>query len=531
MALAERLLNARFGDEVVDHYTYVIASDGDLMEGISHEAGSLAGHLRLHKLIVLYDDNRVSIDGPTSLALSDDQAARFAAYGWHVQSVDGLDPEAVTHAIEAARRSDRPSLIVCRTVIGYGAPTKAGTASTHGAPLGEDEVAGARERLGWPYPPFEIPPEILDAWRAVGAHGSAAGAGWDKRIAALDGATRARFLRQVGGELPDGWERKLDEFKRALVEESPTIATRVASQRVLEVLIAAAPELIGGSADLTGSNGTKAKSQQVVGAGDFSGSYIHYGVREHAMAAAMNGLALHGGLIPYGGTFLIFADYCRPAIRLSALMGLRVIYVMTHDSIGLGEDGPTHQPVEHLAALRAIPNLQVFRPGDAVETAECWALAISSPNRPSVLALTRQNVPTVRHEYGAENLCARGAYILSPADRERQVTLIASGSEVALALEAQQRLREEGIFAAVVSMPCRELFVEQPHHYQDEVLGPEVPRVAVEAAGELGWDRFIGPYGGMVGMRGFGASAPYTDLYKHFNITCEAIVETAKSLL
>lgn len=531
MALAERLLNARFGDELVDHCTYVFASDGDLMEGISHEASSLAGHLRLSKLIVLYDDNQVSIDGPTSLALSDNQPARFAAYGWHVQSVDGLDAGAVASAIQAARESDRPSLIACRTVIGYGAPTKAGSASTHGAPLGEEEIAGARQRLGWPAPPFEIPPGILEAWRAVGSRGRAASERWDRRVAALDEATRSRFLRQFRGDLPDGWVQALEQFKAGAIVERPNIATRVASQRVLEILTAHIPELIGGSADLTGSNGTKVNSQGVVKPGDFTGSYVHYGVREHAMAAAMNGLALHGGLIPYGGSFLIFTDYCRPAIRLSAIMRLRVIYVMTHDSIGLGEDGPTHQPIEHLAALRAMPNLWVFRPADPVETAECWALALSATDHPSVLALTRQNVPTVRHEAGTENLCARGGYILAPADRERQATLIASGSEIALALDAQARLRQAGIFVAVISMPCWELFAQQPHHYRDEVLGLGVPRIAVEAAASFGWERFIGSDGGVIGLHGFGASAPYAELYRHFGITAEAIADTVKSLL
>ncbi len=530
MALAERLLNARFGDALVDHMTYVIASDGCLMEGISHEAASLAGHLRLGKLIVLFDDNGISIDGPTSLAVSDDHAKRFEAYGWDTARVDGHDPRAVAAAIAAARESDRPSLIACRTVIGFGAPTKAGTAKTHGAPLGEEEVAGARERLGWPHPAFRIPASILAAWREAGARGAEASAAWDKRLAALDPETRADFERRIAGDLPDGWREALAEVKRAAGEEAPRIATRVSSQRVLDALSERIPELIGGSADLTGSNNTRAAGQAVIAAEDFSGRYIHYGVREHAMAAAMNGMALHGGVIPYGGTFLVFSDYCRPAIRLAALMGQRVIYVMTHDSIGLGEDGPTHQPVEHLAALRAMPGLVVFRPADTIETAECWELALEQRRRPSVLALSRQGLPTLRKEI-AENLSALGAYILAPAESERQVTLIASGSEVEIALEARALLHEQAISAAVVSTPCWELFEEQTAHYRDEVLGPGTLHIGLEAAVRQGWDAWLGRDDDFVGMRGFGASAPYKDLYQHFGITAEAVVAAVKARL
>ncbi len=531
MALAERLLAARFGAAVVDHHTYVIAGDGCLMEGVSHEAASLAGHLRLGKLIVLFDDNGISIDGPTALSVSDDQQARFAAYGWHVQAVDGHDPEAVAAAIEAAQASDRPSLIACRTVIGFGAPTKAGSEKTHGAPLGEAEVAGAREKLGWPHAPFVVPEAILGAWREVGAQGAGASAEWDGRLSTLDPASRAEWDRRMAGALPDGWLAPLQALKRKTSADRPTVATRVASQQALDALAGVLPELIGGSADLTGSNNTRAAGQQPVTAGDFSGGYLFYGVREHGMAAAMNGLALHGGLIPYGGTFLVFTDYCRPAIRLSALMGQRVVYVMTHDSIGLGEDGPTHQPVEHLAGLRAMPNLLVFRPADTVETAECWALAIENRERPSVLALTRQGLPTVRAEHTDENLSAHGGYILAPADRERQVTLIASGSEVAIALAAQRTLGEDGISAAVVSMPCWELFEEQTQHYRDEVLGPGTLHIAVEAAAAFGWERWVEPGGGFVGMRSFGASAPAKDLYRHFKITPEAVVDAVKARL
>ncbi|HEM46481.1 MAG TPA: transketolase, partial [Alphaproteobacteria bacterium] len=389
MALAERMLAARYGADVVDHYTYVLAGDGCLMEGISHEAISLAGHLRLGRLIVLFDDNGITIDGKTELSVGDDQLKRFEASGWDVARIDGHDREAIDAALTAARASDRPSLIACRTVIGFGAPTKAGSEKTHGSPLGEEEVAGAREKLGWPYPPFDVPEHILSAWRRVGARGEAERLDWEQRVASLDSDLRNEFERVMAGDLPLGWEAALDAFKAEMAREEPKLATRVASQKVLEVLTRAIPELVGGSADLTGSNGTRTSDQVAVTAQDFSGSYINYGVREHGMAAAMNGIALHGGLIPYGGTFLAFTDYCRPAIRLSALMGKRVVYVMTHDSIGLGEDGPTHQPVEHLAALRAMPNLHVFRPADVVETAECWALALEHSETPSILALTR----------------------------------------------------------------------------------------------------------------------------------------------
>jgi len=526
MALAERLLNARFGDALVDHYTYAIAGDGCLMEGISHEAISLAGHLGLGKLIVLFDDNAISIDGGTNLAVSDDQLKRFEASGWETTRVDGHDPDAVAGAIAAVRKTAKPSLIACKTVIGFGAPNKQGTAATHGAPLGDDEIAAARKTLGWPHAPFEIPAPVLDAWRAAGRRSAGEHKAWRDRLAG--DAKRAVFEAQIAGKLPEGWQEALAAFKQKVVEEAPTLATRVSSQQVLEVLTAAIPAMIGGSADLTGSNNTKAKAQGVVKPGDFAGSYIHYGVREHGMAAAMNGLALHGGVIPYGGTFLVFTDYCRPSMRLSALMGQRVVYVMTHDSIGLGEDGPTHQPVEHLAALRAIPELLVFRPADTIETAECWELALQAEKNPSVLALTRQGLPTLRREC-SENLSAYGAYILAPADSERQVTLIASGSEVQIAMEAQQLLREQNISAAVVSIPCWELFEQQPPHYRDEVLGPGTLHIAIEAGLPFGWDRWIEAGGGFVGMRGFGASAPAKELYNKFGITAEAVVEAVKT--
>ncbi len=529
MALAERLLAAEFGSELVDHRTYVIVGDGCLMEGISHEAISLAGHLRLDRLIVLFDDNSISIDGPTSLAVSDDQALRFRAAGWSVWSVDGHDPEAVAGALAEAQSSDRPAMIACRTVIGFGAPRKAGTAATHGSPLGAEEVAGARQKLGWPHPAFEVPDEILSAWRATGTAGTARERAWRQRLAASP--QRAEFERRLRGELPAKLDEAIATLKSTLAEERPKLATRQSSQRVLDTLAPVMPELVGGSADLTGSNNTRARSMTPVTAGDYGGRYVHYGVREHGMAAAMSGIALHGGLIPYGGTFLVFTDYCRPAIRLSALMGLGVIFVMTHDSIGLGEDGPTHQPIEHLASLRAIPGLRVFRPADAVETAECWALALAERKRPSILALTRQAVPAVRISHTAENRCARGAYLLAAAEGERRATLLATGSEVAIALDARAKLQADGIGSAVVSLPCRELFDEQPASYRDEVLGPPEVRVAIEAASPFGWERYLGGNGGFIGMHGFGASAPAADLYRHFGITAEAAVAAVKARL
>jgi transketolase len=528
MALAERILQARFGSGLVDHFTYVIAGDGCLMEGISHEAISLAGHLGLGRLIVLFDDNAISIDGATGLSVSDDQPARFKASGWHVQSVDGHDPEAVARAIEAAKAAPEPSLIACRTVIGKGAPTKAGTAATHGSPLGAKEIEGARAQLGWTAPAFVVPEPIVAAWRRYGARGGADYAAWAKRHAEAKAA--AEFDRVIAGELPAALAEAIRTVKREASEKAPSLASRQSSGNVIEALAPVMPELIGGSADLTGSNNTKAKSQAVVRKGAYGGTYIHYGVREHGMAAAMNGMALHGGVVPYGGTFLTFTDYCRPSIRLSAIMGLRVVYVMTHDSIGLGEDGPTHQPVEHLSALRAIPNLHVFRPADGVETAECWALALASAKTPSVLSLTRQALPTVRTTHTEENRSARGAYVLVEAGGARKATLIATGSEVAIALAARSLLEASGVATAVVSMPCWSLFDAQPASYRAEVLGSGA-RVAIEAGVKLGWERYLGDRGGFVGMTGFGASAPAEALYKHFNITAEAAAAAVKARL
>lgn len=529
MALAERLLNAHYGDDIVDHYTYTIAGDGCLMEGISQEAISLAGHLGLGKLIVLWDDNEISIDGPISLASSEDQQARFKACGWHVQSVDGHDHEAVAKAIAAAQKTAQPSMIACKTTIAFGAPTKAGSEKSHGAPLGDEEIAGARAALDWPYAPFEVPNEILSAWRVAAERGKQAYHAWEQRFDAADAATQSRFSDQMAGELPDGWHEALLAKKREYAETAPSPASRKSSQEVLEVLTKAIPSLIGGSADLTGSNLTKTGATAPINKNDFSGRYIYYGIREHGMAAAMNGMALHGGVIPYGATFLIFTDYCRPSIRLSALMKQRVIYVMTHDSIGLGEDGPTHQPVEHLASLRAMPNLQVFRPADAVETAECWALAVSSPETPSVLALSRQNLPTLRTTHTDDNLSSRGGYVLADCAGEPKAVILATGSEVQLAIQAKKTLEADGIATRVVSLPCWELFDAQPASYCASVLGGEGAfRVAIEAASTFGWERYVGLNGAIIGMTSFGASAPADELYKHFGITADAIVAAVK---
>jgi transketolase len=530
MALAERHLAAEFGDDVVDHRTYVFCGDGCLMEGISHEAISLAGHLKLSKLTVLWDDNSVSIDGATSLAVSDDQVARFAAHGWATKRVNGLDHAEVAEGLKWAQSQDRPSFIACKTIIGFGAPTKAGTAAAHGTALGAEEIKGARERLGWEYPPFVIPDDVTDWWHGIGARGAATRQSWEARLAKLDAAKREEFVRRQAGKLP----ADLGKITTAVCEDfrakNARLATRQASGASLSALLPAIPEIIGGSADLTPSNDTKVKDEIEIKPGDFSGRYIHFGVREMGMSAAMNGMAVHGGLIPYGGTFLIFTDYARGAIRLSAVMEIGVIYVMTHDSIGLGEDGPTHQPIEHLASLRAMPHLNVFRPGDAVETAECWQIALENRHAPSILALTRQPLPLQRTEPHSENRSAKGAYVLAEADGPRQVTLLATGSEVAIAMDARAALAASGIRAAVVSMPCWELFEAQDETYRKAVLGT-APRVAVEAAARLGWDRWLGERSAFIGMHGFGSSAPIADLYPHFGITAEKVAEAARSLL
>ncbi|MEY4722150.1 MAG: transketolase [Pseudomonadota bacterium] len=525
MAMAERHLNAQFGDGLVDHRTFVIAGDGCLMEGINHEAIGLAGHFKLGRLIVLWDDNRITIDGDTDLSTSEDIPARFAATGWHVESCDGHDHADIERAIAAAVADGRPSLVACRTVIGKGAPNKQGGHSVHGSPLGADEVAATRENLGWSAAPFEVPADILADWRSLGTRGASARADWEHRLAA--DAQGAEFSRRMAGQLPadDG----LKSYIAGIAEAKPKVATRKASEMALEAATVAVPELVGGSADLTGSNLTKTKATTTFSAADYAGRHVHYGIREFGMAAAMNGMALHGGVIPYGGTFLVFSDYCRNAIRLSALQHQRVVYVMTHDSIGLGEDGPTHQPVEHVMSLRTMPNTLVFRPADAVETAEAWSLALAQTDRPSVLALSRQNLPALR--FDGEMKSARGAYTLKAAEAPRKVVLIGTGSEVEIALATAAALEAEGVGADVVSMPCWELFAEQDAAYRAAVLPADALKVSVEAGVTLGWERHVGSDGLAIGIDSFGASAPADVLYRHFGLTADAIAAKVKAKL
>ncbi|BBB08297.1 transketolase [Sphingopyxis sp. EG6] len=518
MAIAERHLNSLYGDDLVDHRTWVIAGDGCLMEGINHEAIGLAGHLQLGRLAVLWDDNKITIDGATDLSTSEDIAARYAATGWHVESCDGHEPADIRRAIDAALADPRPSLIACRTIIGFGAPNKQGTSATHGAPLGADEIAASRSELGWTAEPFDVPADIAAAWAAFGEKGKVLHSGWNDRLARSE--KKKEFEDRLSGKIVPG-----DAFKTyldGLVAEPPKVATRKASENTLSALTADIAALIGGSADLTGSNNTKTSSTKPLTKNDYSGRYIYYGIREFGMAAAMNGMALHGGIVPYGGTFLVFADYCRAAIRLSALQQQRVVYVMTHDSIGLGEDGPTHQPIEHLQSLRAMPNLLVMRPADAVETAECWALALAQESRPSLLALTRQNLPPLRHDV-TENLCAKGGYRLREASADRKVVLVATGSEVSLAVEIADKLEAAGHGTDVVSMVSTELFDEQDGAYQDAILPRDALIVSIEAGATFGWERYTGRDGLRFGIDSFGASAPIDDLYKHFGLTADAI--------
>ena len=533
MALAERLLNARFGDELVNHKTYVIASDGDLMEGISHEAIGLAGHLKLSNLVVLWDDNHITIDGALSLSDSTNQAERFKAAGWTVDSCDGHDAGDIARALEKAQKADAPVLIACRTIIGYGMPGRQGTQKAHSDAPGAEIVAGARLELGWGFEAFVVPDDVLNPWRAIGSRGAKAHADWNARKSASKHAKD--FDEAISGVIPASVGTALTTLKEKLSAEKPSAGTRKMSEKALDVINAELKTTIGGSADLTPSNNTKTKNIEGVSPGNFAGRYIHYGIREHGMAAAMNGIALHGGLIPYGGTFMVFSDYCRPSIRLAALMGIRVVFVMTHDSIGVGEDGPTHQPVEHLAALRAIPTLLTMRPADGVETAECWDLALQNNRRPSLIAFSRQDVPTLRETHTAENLSAKGAYELV-GDAQAKVTFLATGTEVSLAVEAAAKLKSEGIGARVVSMPCWALFEEQSEDYRRKTLGPGTVKVAIEAGAREGWDRYIGSEllengGAFIGMNSFGASGPYKDVYKKFGITADAAVAAAKKLL
>ena len=536
-AMAEEHLRARFGPKIVDHHTYVLAGDGCLMEGVSQEAVAMAGHLKLGKLVVFFDNNNITIDGKVDLTDSTDQCARFAASGWHVQSIDGHDPDAIDAAITAAKADPRPSMIACKTHIALGSPAQ-DTAKGHGALTADDVVAATREAFGWTHAPFDIPAEIKQAWEEAGRRSANVKADWQGRLDGLSGAKRTLWDRSHDREVPRKLTSTIRALKKQISETTPKVATRKSSEMVLEVVNPVMPETFGGSADLTGSNNTKTGDLGIFDAGDRSGRYVHYGIREHGMAAAMNGLVLHGGLRPYGGTFMCFTDYARPAMRLSALMGAPAIYVMTHDSIGLGEDGPTHQPVEHLAMLRATPGMLTFRPADTVETAEAWELALTEKRRPSVLALSRQGVPTLRTEHKPKNLSAQGAYVLAEAEGKRQVVLMASGTEVSVAMEARDVLQAEGIGTRVVSVPCMELFAEQDDALRRRVLGsgPHV-RVAIEAGARQPWDRFLlgdGARAGksaFVGMEGFGASAPAETLYEKFGITAAATVDKVKALL
>lgn len=528
-ALAERHLNSRFGDDLVNHHTYVIAGDGCLMEGVSQEAIGLAGHLGLNRLIVLWDDNNITIDGPVSLSSSTDQIARFKAAKWNTIAIDGHDRDAVAKALIEAKASDKPTLIACKTTIGKGAPTKAGLNKAHGSPLGDEEIAGTREARGWSHPPFEIPDHVYSDWSKPGDIGAQAHAKWAERV--KSDAKGQDFLRAMSGELDAGWLEGFQSYKDAIAAEKPTLATRVSSNKALTPLTELLSDLISGSADLEGSNKTKtAATSQEIQAGSYAGRYVNYGIREHGMAAAMNGMALHGGIIPYSGLFMVFMDYCRPSVRLAALMGIRTIYVATHDSIGVGEDGPTHQPVEHLASLRAIPNCYTYRPADPVEVAECYEIALQNKTAPAVMALTRQGLPALRDD-ASKNMCERGAYIIRPGKGADDIVLMATGSELHLAIEAADRLEADGVSARVVSVPCMDLFLDQDDHYIRSVCGKDLPKIAIEAGIRQGWDSLIGREGGFIGMDNFGASAPGGELFKHFGITSDAIIDLAKKMV
>lgn len=525
MALAERIIAAKYGEDVCSHYTYVIAGDGCLMEGISEEAISTAAHLGLNKLIVFWDNNNITIDGSVSAANSTDQIKRFQAVGWNTIEIDGHNYDQIEQAVAAAQKSDKPTLVACKTQIGYGAPTKCGTSKCHGSPLGAEELAAMRQNLNWNYEPFEVPADVLEVWRAAGSRSHDAFLAWEKRARAKG----REFLDVIADKLPAGWDKELNELKRQAVKEKTKVATRKASQMCLEAIVPHIPEIVGGSADLAASNLTFTSASKTVTKDDYNGNNVMYGIREHAMAAIMNGMALHGGIIPFGGTFFVFSDYMRPAMRLAALMGIRVIYVLTHDSIGVGEDGPTHQPIEHLASYRCIPNILTFRPCDVVETAEAWQIALETEDKPSLLALTRQGLPLLRTS-AEVNLSAKGGYVIAGEDKKRQATIIATGSEVSLAVEAMNKLAEEGIKVAVVSMPCTELFDAQPIDYQEQVLG-KAPRIAVEAASKFGWEKYVGLEGDIIGMDGFGASGPAEELYKYFGITVEEVADAVKNCL
>ena len=531
MAIAEEVMKKRFGSNLINHKTYVIASDGDFMEGISHEAMSLAGHLKLKNLVVFFDNNKVSIDGSTKLAVSDNYKKRFESYGWNFQEVNGHNEKQISKAIKKTLKSKKPSLISCKTIIGYGSPNKSGKASSHGAALGDEEVALVRKRLKWKYKPFEIPKEILNEWREVGKRGDLQEKKWNIVYNKKSKKVKDEFSRQINTKLPKNLDKIIDKEKRKFFNLKPNVASRQSSASVLEAITKNLPELVGGSADLSGSNNTKTKYSTIIKPSNFKGNYIHYGVREHAMAGIMNGMALHGGILPYGGTFLIFLDYCKPALRLSAFMGLRVIYIFSHDSIGLGEDGPTHQPIEHLAHLRAIPNLNVFRPADTIETLECWEIALKSSTNPSVIALSRQKLPFVTETLTKKNMSNLGGYELKKTNLNPEVTLIASGSEVQIAIEALNKLQEININSKVISMPCQELFDKQSKEYKEKIIDKNSIKISIEAGSIYGWEKYVGPDGISLGIKSFGKSAPYKKIYEHFNLTSSNVVKLAKKML
>jgi len=529
MAIAQEILQKKFGSDVINNKTYVIASDGDLMEGISHESMSLAGHLNLKNLIVFFDNNKISIDGSTSLSVSDNYKKRFEGYGWSFQEINGHNFKQITNAIKKATKSKKPSIISCKTIIGYGSPNKSGKASSHGAPLGDDEIKLVRKKLGWKHEPFEIPEEIMNSWREIGKKGEELENKWNDILNKKDNKIKEECERLCKGEFPINLDKVLGDEKLKFFQTRPKMATRQCSSSVINTISNILPELIGGSADLSGSNNTKTESSKVITSKNFSGNYIHYGVREHAMGAAMNGIALYGGLIPFGGTFLIFSDYLKPSLRLSALMKLRVIYIFSHDSIGLGEDGPTHQPIEHLESLRAVPNLNVFRPADINETIECWEIALKSKNNPSAIALSRQKLSYVSEHKSGENMCSKGAYILKKTSDNADLSLIASGSEVEIALEAQEKLKDSNINSNVISVPCYDLFDKQNQSYKDEILGKDTFKISIEASSQSGWKSVVGKDGATLGLSTFGKSAPYKDIYKLFNLTSDEIVKIAKA--
>jgi len=531
MTIAEEVMKKRFGSNLINHRTYVIASDGDFMEGVSHEAMSLAGHLKLKNLVVFFDNNKVSIDGSTKLAVSDNYKKRFESYGWNFQEVNGHNEKQISKAIKKTLKSKKPSLISCKTIIGYGSPNKSGKASSHGAALGDEEVALVRKKLKWKYKPFEIPKEILSEWRKIGKRGDLQEKKWNVVYNKKSKKVKDEFSRVINGKLPKNLDKIIDEEKRKFFDLKPNIASRQSSASVLEAITKNLPELVGGSADLSGSNNTKTKYSTIIKPSNFKGNYIHYGVREHAMAGIMNGMALHGGVLPYGGTFLIFLDYCKPSLRLSAFMGLRVIYIFSHDSIGLGEDGPTHQPIEHLAHLRAIPNLNVFRPADTIETLECWEIALKSSTNPSVIALSRQKLPFITETLTKKNMSNLGGYELKKTNLNPDVTLIASGSEVQIAIEALNKLQEININSKVISMPCQELFDKQSKEYKEKIIDKNSIKISIEASSIYGWEKYVGPDGISLGIKSFGKSAPYKKIYEHFNLTSDNVVKLAKKML